>query len=443
MPVRGIHLDLKGLPPTSKRLLQLLELLAQARINCVLVEWEDTYPWSRYPELRCETAYSKATVARFIGRADELGIEVIPLVQCFGHLQNVLAKPRFRHLRELPETVGEICPSRPGAREVIREMIDDVLETHGGRIRRLHLGGDEVWSLGSCPKCRRAVRERGKAQLYMRHVSPLLELLRKKGITPVLWDDMMRAWPMPELKKLSKATDLMAWSYRADPLERVKPEILDRYRAAGLTVWGASAFKGGDGALKDVCDLPVRTANTLAWVKAAKKWGFAGVVAAGWSRYSTFTVPCGGLEAALHSLVLAAAAMWDGALPPDAEKQARAFLRTGKRKALGGERFDRCYATSKDIEEWCARLPGLLENTRAAAHLAGETERFDPKLHGRVRRAWEGHLAAGRKLARDWMKAHSGLVPRVWLERYVESRLWLPRELGRLLGGRLESREGQ
>ncbi|HXK44545.1 MAG TPA: hypothetical protein PL060_01235, partial [bacterium] len=59
--IRGIHLDLKGLPPTPSRLVELLELCAEARINCVLVEWEDMYPWKTYPELQNDTAYSENT----------------------------------------------------------------------------------------------------------------------------------------------------------------------------------------------------------------------------------------------------------------------------------------------------------------------------------------------------------------------------------------------
>lgn len=77
---RCLHLDLKGMPPTSKRLLQLPGILETLRINAVLVEWEDTYPWKQYPQLRSPTAYSRPAVQKFIQELAARGIEVIPWI---------------------------------------------------------------------------------------------------------------------------------------------------------------------------------------------------------------------------------------------------------------------------------------------------------------------------------------------------------------------------
>ena len=44
--------------------------------------------------------------------AEKLGIDVIPLVQSFGHVENVLARKRFRHLREVPNGVRARCGRR-------------------------------------------------------------------------------------------------------------------------------------------------------------------------------------------------------------------------------------------------------------------------------------------------------------------------------------------
>ncbi len=437
--LRGVHLDLKGLPPTPKRLTGILDLLAEARVNCVLVEWEDTYPWKRHPEFRCETAYSAATVRRFLGRAAELGIEVIPLVQCFGHMQTVLTRKRFRAMRELADSPGDICPSHPGAVGVVLDMIEDVLETHGGRIERFHLGGDEVWSLGSCPKCRRAVAKGGKAALYMKHVSPLLDALKSRGLTPVLWDDMMRKWSVRELKKLAPRAELMAWAYGADPFVRLPATLFEKFAKAGVTMWGASAFKGADGLSADTVDIETRVANLGAWARSAKKLKLAGVVATGWSRYSTSTVPCEGLESSLHALVLAGASMWDGRLPPAAEAEAEAlrFLATGRRRALASPSAVKCLDASRALREWRRGLQRLINRSTRLAAIAGEPGREDTGGVAGVGRAWRDHVARGGKLATEWVKAHAGLVPRVWLDRYVESRVWPAREIGHLIEGRI------
>src|SRR5687768_9123699 len=190
VPVRGVHLDLKGHPPTPERLLSLLELFSAVRLNAVLAEWEDTLPWRRHPALRSPTAYTPAVIRRFAARAEALGIEIIPLVQCFGHSENVLRLPAFRRLRERPADVAEFCPSNPASARLVIELVDDALALQGGRVRRFHLGGDEAWHMGSCPKCRAAIRANGKDRLYLRHVGPVLDHLTRRGIRPILWDDM-------------------------------------------------------------------------------------------------------------------------------------------------------------------------------------------------------------------------------------------------------------
>jgi len=58
VPKRGIQLDLTGVPPTAERLLELLELFAAARYNVVLVQWEDSFPWTVDERFRSPTAYS-------------------------------------------------------------------------------------------------------------------------------------------------------------------------------------------------------------------------------------------------------------------------------------------------------------------------------------------------------------------------------------------------
>ncbi|MHB1155916.1 MAG: hypothetical protein ACYC26_03650 [Phycisphaerales bacterium] len=58
--LRGVHLDLKGVPPTFERLLSLLDVFAAARYNVLLVEWEDSFPWTVDLRFRSETAYPAA-----------------------------------------------------------------------------------------------------------------------------------------------------------------------------------------------------------------------------------------------------------------------------------------------------------------------------------------------------------------------------------------------
>ncbi len=429
--VRCVHLDLKGMPPTPARLLDILDLLARLRINAVLVEWEDTYPWKTCPELRCETAYSRAHVMRFLERAKRLGIEVIPLVQCYGHAQTVLSKKRFGKLQEMPGNVDDLCGSNPESREVVLDMIADVMETHHGFIERFHLGGDEVWSMGSCPRCSRTVKRIGKAGLYMNHVGPILDEVNAQGVRPLLWDDMMRKWPMGELRRLAERTDLVSWGYRPELfVTPARHRTIDRFRKAGVAVWGASAFKGADGVDADLPVIVDRTKNTRDWVRECRRSRLEGVIATGWSRYGTFVVPCDSLEASLDALAIAAAAMWNGTVSKDCAGEADKLLRGRGLAKLAGSRFFECRRITRALAEWRKKATGAALAAHRHSELAGEPDRRSPYHIRRMKRGFAALVKEGEELGRDFAKAQQGLVPKIWLDRYVASRLMPIRKLG-------------
>ncbi|MBL8993649.1 MAG: hypothetical protein JNM63_09930, partial [Spirochaetia bacterium] len=64
VPVRALHLDLKGLPPTFSRLMTLIGIAKASGYNAILVEWEDQFPW-KDKRFRSESAYSEKEVLAF------------------------------------------------------------------------------------------------------------------------------------------------------------------------------------------------------------------------------------------------------------------------------------------------------------------------------------------------------------------------------------------
>ncbi len=427
VPLRGVHLDLKGLPPTPRRLLELLDLFVALRLNIVLVEWEDTFPWRRYPELKGPTAYKRTEIQAFTRRAARLGIRVIPLIQCLGHMENVLAKPRFKSLRENANDPSELCPSKPQSAQLVISLIDEVLTLH--RPEWFHIGGDEAWHMGSCPLCRKAVKSMGKDQLYLKHVAPILEHLNKKGIRPILWDDMMRKWSAPALKKLGRQADLMAWSYNAEPVVKANGFLhekeLARYRRSALPLWAGSCFRGAGNPYFDLPKLEVLAKNNLNWVNFVRKYNMRGMISTGWGRYNTFMSPCEGLEASLHSLVLAAVAMWDNRLPREKDRTEAAFdFLQGHKQGKEWRRFNRCHQAASQLADWQqGPISYLLSQQERAAHLNGEPKRINPALFKKQDREIQDELKKGKKIGADFIRAHKGLVADHWLELYVKSRL--------------------
>ncbi|CAG2182402.1 unnamed protein product, partial [Oppiella nova] len=101
-PLRLVHLDLKGAPPLPRFYAQLFPLLAALGANALLVEYEDMFPFDGLVGgVRAHNAYSQDDVRLLVETATKHSLEVIPLVQTFGHLEFVLKLEPFSYLREV------------------------------------------------------------------------------------------------------------------------------------------------------------------------------------------------------------------------------------------------------------------------------------------------------------------------------------------------------
>jgi hexosaminidase len=111
--LKVFHLDLKGAPPKMDYLINVLPLIRNAGANAILVEYEDMFPfWGRLKNISARNSYTRDEVKTFLKLAIDLKMEVIPLVQTFGHMEYVLKLAEFQHLRELDNFPQEICPSK-------------------------------------------------------------------------------------------------------------------------------------------------------------------------------------------------------------------------------------------------------------------------------------------------------------------------------------------
>ena len=54
--------------------------------------------------------YNKSDIYNILIKSKELGLEVIPLVQTFGHMEFVLKHGQFAHLRDSADMPESICP---------------------------------------------------------------------------------------------------------------------------------------------------------------------------------------------------------------------------------------------------------------------------------------------------------------------------------------------
>ena len=420
----GIHLDLKGVPPTAQRLLSLLDVFAAARYNAVLVEWEDMFPWTCDPRFRSETAYTPDEVTAFLAKAKQLHIEVIPLVQCLGHMETPLKFPEYAHLREVPDQTSVLNPLAPGARQLVQNMMEDVLALMPD-IKYFHLGGDEAWSFGTHPDTKAYIEEHGKGALFLQHIEPLLDELLARNIRPILWHDMIRTWESPALNKLKEKADICVWGYQKTP-DTVDPERhfhvsnIERLHDHNMTLWGGTAYKGGDGGDLDIPNYSRRLENILGWADVGTRFSMKGMFVTGWSRYCTMVTQLSPIDSSLDFLVLASTILHTGKEPETGLEACVDFL-----KQIGEyELFARCRQVINELSQqklyaW-EHIRLTRENTVCSKL---DPTRCDQMVVQQALDTINGYSKNITALMPKVKEAFVGLVPDIWMERYVGDRL--------------------
>lgn len=414
--IRAVHLDLKGLPPTEHRLLTLLDLFVAAGYNAVLVEWEDAFPWTVDERLRSPTAYALEAVQRFVDRAAELNVELIPLVQCLGHMETPLRLTEYAALREQPDRCDCLNPLAEGAAALVQAMVDDVLARMPG-VKHVHLGGDEAWAFATHPDTRAYAERHGRDALYLKHVEPLLDHLAERGIRPLLWHDMMIRWSDNKLCELARKADLVVWGYVGHPDEvdhHFNSRYTERFHQLGVPLWAAGAYKGADGMDADLPDLTQRRHNAEAWMQLHDRFDFCGVIATAWSRYSTHRIQNEPIEGALDALAIVGS------------------IFQGK----DGQDWKQVLRDAGEDEHWCASqsaLHALTEARREAwhhvqlihQHIAVAELATMRRGCGCIEHARQGldcalvRFDAAAERVRATLAPH---VPKLWIDEYLQSR---------------------
>nr|XP_054112637.1 hexosaminidase D isoform X1 [Callithrix jacchus] len=310
--MRLVHLDLKGAPPKVSYLSEIFPLFRALGANGLLIEYEDMFPYEGPLRLlRAKYAYSPSEIKEILHLAGLNELEVIPLVQTFGHMEFVLKHAAFAHLREVGPFPCTLNPHEAESLALVGAMIDQVLELHPGA-KRLHVGCDEVYYLGEGEASRRWLQQEqnNTGKLCLSHMWAVASHVRARrpGVTPLVWDDMLRDLPEDQLavSGVPQLVEPVLWDYTADLDVHGKVLLMQKYqRCSFLRLWAASAFKGATGPSQALPPVEHHLRNHAQWLQVAGSGptdSLQGIILTGWQRYDHFSVLCELLPAGVPSL---------------------------------------------------------------------------------------------------------------------------------------------
>ncbi|XP_071430005.1 hexosaminidase D [Pithys albifrons albifrons] len=333
---RLVHLDLKGAPPRVAYLGQVLPLCRAMGATGLLLEYEDTFPYAGPLEpLRAPHAYSPPELQTMLCLARAQGLEVVPLVQSFGHMEFVLKHKQFAHLREVAALPNALNPHKEESLALVRAMVDQVMALHKD-LEWFHIGCDEVYHLGEGEESKQWLQQPGNTleKLFLAHIKAVATYVTSSypRVTPIVWDDMLRGMSEETLAEsgVPQLVQPMIWDYTADLDVEGKVQLIEKYCRCGFPkVWFASAFKGATGVNQSLTLIGHHLKNHLQWLKVASRTPvdvLEGIALTGWQRYDHFSVLCELLPVAIPSLAVCLQALKNGGYSEEVKEHVEKLL---------------------------------------------------------------------------------------------------------------------
>lgn len=275
--VKGFHLDLRIQVMQPQALRNFAKELSDLGINTLVVEWEASYPYQSHAVISNNLAYTRNDIKSFIEYCNSLNIEVIPLQQCFGHVEYILRNQRYSKLREDKKEISQVCPMETEADSLLfSDLFADIASLHPSKY--IHIGGDETYLLGKCDKCRQKAETQGKSKLFVDYMKMMCNIVIKQGKIPIMWADILLKHP-EAADELPKQTVFIDWNYgwKSDYFGDIKA-----LQKNGLVFWGSPSIRSHPDNWY-ITEWEKHFNNQRDFIPYAREAGYKGIVMTSWS----------------------------------------------------------------------------------------------------------------------------------------------------------------
>ncbi len=241
-------------PPSLEGAKELLDYLAIMGYNMMMLYTEDTIQLESRPYFGLfRGRYTQEELRAIDDYAFEYGIELIPCLECYGHMSSYL---KWAEAKDVKDTASVLLARNQATFDLIDELIRTVSSCV--RTKRIHIGMDEAHDMG-----RGAFLDKNgyvpRAEIFHEYMAEMVKITDKYGLTPMMWSDMYFRinaddgfqYYKPEIviseetkKAIPEQIQLVYWHYGEEPRcdEWMIEKHLDMNRhvlfAAGAWDWG-------------------------------------------------------------------------------------------------------------------------------------------------------------------------------------------------------------
>ncbi|MBI3986832.1 MAG: family 20 glycosylhydrolase [Lentisphaerae bacterium] len=219
--------------------LEVIRLAIRFKTNHMQLYLEDHFQFPSLPAYPGNRHYLSP------GQAHELDafarknfLTLIPQTNCLGHNEGALGREIFNDLMEDRFRGAQVCPSNPATLRHLDLRLRDLASVFSSPL--LHIGGDEAWELGYCSACRAFAKrhgggDRGKGELYLKHLLAVRAIAARHGRRIAVWGDMIKNHPGIR-RRVPRDVVIYDWIYGNSDYASLKT-----FRDLGFTVIAAAS----------------------------------------------------------------------------------------------------------------------------------------------------------------------------------------------------------
>ena len=186
---RGISDDIsRGQISKMDNFKKIIRFISQYKMNTYMPYMEDVFHFENHPKIgEGRGALSKEEVAELDAFANKHHVQIIPIFETLGHMENILRISNYRDLAEFPGSTT-ISPTKEETYQFLDELLFEISQAFSSPY--LHIGGDETQQLGwSLNKS--VVEISDMATVLAEHYKRISEIAKSYGKQIMMYGDMI------------------------------------------------------------------------------------------------------------------------------------------------------------------------------------------------------------------------------------------------------------
>ena len=267
MAYRGVMVDLShGGLLTENEIKNQIDFLARWKMNQYYFYNEVSIEMKGYPLINYNACYSQDQIKRIIAYARQKHIDVIPFVNFYGHLHELIRLEKYAALG-IGKYGHDLDPRDPGVQALLKDWIKQYAEIFPSPF--IHIGFDETWETERLKTEDPSIRP---AELYLAQLDFVTKTLKGYGKKVMLWTDISNNYP-DIISQFPKDLIPVLWEYSDNPesvnkwLTPVKKEKLPFFVQSAVDSWG-NVYPAADYTFEniDICLKTCRDEKAIGYI---------------------------------------------------------------------------------------------------------------------------------------------------------------------------------